>query len=230
MPKPKEHPYKLSPSSINLMLECPRCFWLKLVKKISRPDTAFPSLPAGMDKILKHHFDRFAERDELPPEIREYGLGNGYKLFNDKAKLDIWRNNLKGIQYKDKTSGILLRGAVDNIMQKGKKLIVLDYKTRGYPLKEDTHEHYQAQMDLYNFLLRKNGYQTEDYSYLLFYYPREIAETGEVLFDTKLIKMATSTERGQKVFERAINIINMSQPPRSNGECKFCIYSNKVVN
>jgi hypothetical protein len=27
---------KLSPSSINLMIDCPRCFWLQLVKKIRR--------------------------------------------------------------------------------------------------------------------------------------------------------------------------------------------------
>ena len=179
-------PYKLSPTSINLMLECPRCFWLQLVKKIKRQEGIFPSLPGGMDMILKKHFDRFMQRGELPPEIREYGVGNGYKLFNDKAKLDIWRSNQKGIQYKDKTSGILLRGAVDNLLEKGEKLVVLDYKTRRYPLKEDTHEHYQTQMDIYNFLLRMNGYDTENYAYLLFYYPREIAETGEVIFDTKL--------------------------------------------
>src|SRR3989344_3370725 len=137
--------YKLSPTSINLMLECQRCFWLKLVKNINRPEGIFPSLPGGMDRILKRHFDKFMEKGELPPEIREYGLGNGYSLFADKAQLEIWRNNKEGIKYKDKTSGILLRGAVDNLLEKGNKLIVLDYKTRGYPLKEDTHEHYQAQ-------------------------------------------------------------------------------------
>ena len=54
------------------------------------------------------------ERGELPPEIREYGLGKGYRLFSDKAKLDIWRSNQKGIQYEDKTSGILLREVADN--------------------------------------------------------------------------------------------------------------------
>src|SRR3989344_6200237 len=79
-------------------------------------------------------------------------------LTMNKKQLDTWRSNFKGIQYKDKPSGILLRGAIDNMIRKGEKLVVLDYKTRGYPLKEDTHEHYQNQMDIYNFLLRKNGY------------------------------------------------------------------------
>ena len=218
--------FKLSPSSIRIMIECPRCFWLQLKKRIRRPETIFPSLPSGMDKVLKEHFDRFMEKGELPPEIREYGIANNYKLFDDKQKLDIWRNALKGIQYKDKTSGIILRGSVDNLLSNGKKIIVLDYKTRGYPLKEDTHEHYQAQMDIYNFLLRKNGYETEDYAYLLFYYPKEVSETGEVIFETKLIKMSTSMSRGEKLFKKAIEILKMDEPPEQSKECKFCEYRN----
>jgi hypothetical protein len=212
-------PLKLSPSSINLMLDCPRCFWLTLHKKWKRPAGIFPSLPSGMDKVLKEHFDKFMEKGELPPEIREYGLGNGYKLFDDKAKLDIWRSVFKGIQYKDKTSGMLLRGAVDNILTKDGKLIVLDYKTRGYPLKEDTHEHYQAQMDMYNFLLRKEGYDTEDYTYLLFYYPKEVSDTGELIFDTKLIKMKTSAKKGCKYFSDAIKLLEGKCPKE---KCEWC--------
>ena len=142
--------YKLSPSSINLFLECPRCFWLQLVKGIKRPEGIFPSLPSGMDKILKAHFDSYAEKGTLPPEISAHGLKNGYQLFSDKKTLDIWRSNFKGITYTDKTSGVLLRGAVDNILTNGKKLIVLDYKTRAFPLKEDTNTHYQTKMDVYN--------------------------------------------------------------------------------
>jgi len=218
--------FKLSPTSINLLLDCPRCFWLQFKKGIKRPESIFPSLPSGMDKVLKEHFDRFMEKGELPPEIREYGIANNYKLFDDKQKLDIWRNALKGIQYKDKTSGIILRGSVDNLLSNGKKIIVLDYKTRGYPLKEDTHEHYQAQMDIYNFLLRKNGYETEDYAYLLFYYPKEVSETGEVIFETKLIKMSTSMSRGEKLFKKAIEILKMDEPPEQSKECKFCEYRN----
>ncbi|MBI2499287.1 hypothetical protein HYV88_03540 [Candidatus Woesearchaeota archaeon] len=132
--------FKLSPSSINLMLDCPRCLWLQIVKKIKRPESIFPSLPSGMDKILKEHFDRFMEKNQLPPELKEQV--KDCKLFNDKEKLKIWRNNLKGIEYKDEENDVLLHGAVDNLLVKDKKLIVLDYKTRGFPLKEDTHEHY----------------------------------------------------------------------------------------
>ena len=209
--------YKLSPSSINLMLECPRCFWLQVVKGIKRPETVFPSLPSGMDKILKEHFDRFMEKNELPPEIKEECAG--YGLFNDKPLLDLWRNNRKGIEYRDPESGVLLHGAIDNLLIKDGKLVVLDYKTRGFPLKEDSHEHYQVQMDIYNFLLKKNGYKTEDYTYLLFYYPNKVTETGEVIFDTKLIKIKTSAENGEKVFNDAVNLLKGECPKE---KCEWC--------
>ncbi|MCX6750872.1 MAG: PD-(D/E)XK nuclease family protein, partial [Candidatus Pacearchaeota archaeon] len=149
-------PYKLSPSSLSLMHECPRCFWLDKHDVWKRPASIFPSLPSGMDGILKTHFDKFRDRGLLPPELRESECKNECKLFDDSEKLKIWRNNLKGISWTDK-NGNILHGAVDNLLQKGEKLIVLDYKTRGYPVKEDTAEHYQNQLDIYNFLLRKNG-------------------------------------------------------------------------
>ncbi len=51
--------FKLSPSSLNLMQDCPRCFWLTQHKVWKRPAGIFPSLPSGMDRILKIHFDKF---------------------------------------------------------------------------------------------------------------------------------------------------------------------------
>ena len=194
------------------MLECPRCFWLQIVKNIKRPAGIFPSLPSGMDGILKVHFDKFMEKGELPPEIKEL---KGCRLFDDREKLKIWRSNFKGLEYTE--GDVMLRGAVDNILVKGKKLIVLDYKTRGFPLKDDTHEHYRVQMDLYNFLLRKNGYNTEDYSYLLFYYPNRVNDNGEVVFDTKLVKINVGD--GEKVFKKAIKLINGEEPKE---KCEWC--------
>src|SRR3989344_2155480 len=122
--------FKLSPSSLKIFENCPRCFWLQIKRKTSRPSMGFPTLPSGMDRILKIHFDRFRDKGELPPEIKKE-IGDEYKLFNDIKLLEEWRSNFKGVQYMDEGTAILLHGAVDNILVKGKKLIVLDYKTSG---------------------------------------------------------------------------------------------------
>ena len=210
--------FKLSPSALNLMKECPRCFWLTQHGVWKRPAGIFPSLPSGMDKILKIHFDKFRQRKELPPELCKNGECSDMKLFSDEEKLQIWRNNFKGISWMDK-EGNILHGAVDNLLVRGKKIIVLDYKTRGYALKEDTHEHYQHQLDIYNFLLRKNGYETEDFAFLLFYIPKEVISTGEVIFDTTLKKMKINVKNAEKLFKKAIELLNSDCPEKS---CEWC--------
>lgn len=217
--------YKLSPSSLSLLKECPRCFWLHHNKNIKRPDTIFPSLPSGMDRILKDHFDRFMKKGELPPELGEL---KEYRLFEDEDKLKIWRSNFKGIQWTDQ-KGNLFRGAIDNLLVKGKKLVVLDYKTRGYPLKEDTHEHYQDQMDIYNLLLRKDSYETEDHAYLIFYHPHKVEPNGHVCFNTDLIKIKVNTKNAETIFKKAIEILE-GEIPESSTECSFCRWAEKTTH
>ena len=195
------------------------------MKKIKRPSGAFPSLPSGMDKVLKEHFDRFMALGKLPPELSALPEMKGYSLFSDAEKLKEWRSNFKGISYTDVSSGVILHGAVDNILVKGDKLTVLDYKTRGFPLKEDSGDHYELQMDIYNFLLRENGYKTEDFTYLLFYYPEKVLESGEVLFNTSLMKIKTDPERGEKIFQKAIKVIN-GEMPDSGEDCEFCKFKS----
>jgi hypothetical protein len=210
--------FKLSPSALNLMKECPRCFWLTQHKVWKRPSGIFPSLPSGMDRILKVHFDKFRDQGKLPPELCGDNTCEGMKLFSDEELLKIWQNNRKGISWEDE-NGNILKGAVDNILVKDGKLVVLDYKTRGYDLKEDTHEHYQNQLDTYNFLLRKNGYKTEDFAFLLFYVPKEVTPTGEVIFDTTLKKMKISVDNAEKIWKEAIKMLNEECPKES---CEWC--------
>ncbi len=213
-------PYTLSPSSLNLLKDCPRCFWLHHNKNIKLPRGIFPSLPSGMDKILKEHFDKYMEKNKLPPELKLKDV----KLFNNKQLLKIWRSNFKGIQYKENDN--TLRGAVDNILVKKKKLIVLDYKTRGFPLKEDTHKHYQNQLDIYNYLLRKNNYETEDYAYLIFYHPKEVNKKGNVVFNTDLVKMDINVKNAENIWKKAIKVLE-GPIPEPGEECEFCNWIEK---
>jgi hypothetical protein len=74
-------------------------------------------------------------------------------------------------------------------------------------------------MEIYNFLLRKNGYETKDYAFLLFYIPKEVTQTGEVIFETTLIKVPTNPENAEKLFKEAIKLLNEECPEKS---CKWC--------
>ncbi len=216
--------YKLSPSTLNLMHECPRCFWLTEHDEWKRPAGIFPSLPSGMDSVLKKHFDNFMEKGKLPPELSKDKECDNLKLFDDKELLKELRNSRKGLWYEDK-NGNILHGGIDNMLvnKANNKLIVLDYKTRGFPLKEDTHEHYQNQLDIYAWLLEKLGYKVEDYAYLLFYYPKEVSENGEVIFNTTLKKMKIDVKNAENIFKDALKLLNGSCPsPPKDGGCEWC--------
>jgi hypothetical protein len=213
-------PFKLSITSLNLMKDCPRCFWLERHNIKKRPMSGFPTLPNGMDFVLKKHFDKFMKRGELPPEIKDHHHTQGLKLFDDEELLKVWRNNLRGISYQDKDGNILC-GAVDNILARGKKLIVLDYKTKGFPIKneKESGDGYQDQLDVYNFLLGKNGFDTEDYAFLLFYIPKEVLETGEVVFDTLLARRNVDAKNAEELWKRALKLLYGECP---NECCQWC--------
>lgn len=213
--------YKLSPSSLSLFQDCPLCFWLRFRKGVKHPPTIFPSLPSGMDSILKKHFDCYRAKGALPPELGEL---EGVKLFDDTEKLREWRNNFKGIRFFDKERDAVLFGAIDDMLVKEDgKMIVLDFKTRGFPLKDDTHTYYQSHLNLYTFLLQQNGHPTENYAYLLFYHPSEVKEDGSVLFNTDLVKMNTKPEDAEELFHKAVEVLGKGEPPAAE-ECGHCVY------
>jgi len=210
-------PYKFSPSSLSLMKQCKRCFWLRFNKNIKRPEGIFPSLPNGMDRIFKKHFDACRDKGIMPNELEEL---NDIELYDNEFLLETWRNNRRGIRWED-DNGNLFMGAVDDILKKGDKLIVLDYKTRGFPLKADTHKYNQDQLDIYNLLLRKNNYETEDYAYLLFYHPTGVNEKGDIIFQTDLIKMEISINNAAKIFHNALELLKGDIPEPEN-DCNYC--------
>ncbi len=209
--------YKFSPSSLSLLKDCPRCFWLYFNKNISRPEAIHPSLKYGMDNVLKNHFDLSRKQGQLPLELQQ--LQKEVQFFPDEKLLAAWQDHRQGIQIRD-VQGNVLCGVLDFVLQKGKKLIVLNLKTRGFAIKKDTHLYYQDQLDLYNFLLQKNGFATEKYAYLLFYHPEKFT-SGRIDFQTKLVKIDVSVKNAETIFQRAVKVLN-GVLPSSSGECQYC--------
>jgi len=212
-------PMILSPSRLSLFKECPRCFWLDVKGIKKRPRGIFPSLPGGMDSVLKKYYDIFRVKGELPPEIEGKLKG---KLFEDTEKLKIWRNNFKGLQYTDEKSGFGLRGALDELFVTDDGFFVpLDYKTRGWPIKEDSHTYYQHQLDIYCFLLEKNGMKTTDYAYLVFYHPSSVDQDGKFSFKVEIVKVKTNKNDGEKLFLDAVKVL-LGNEPECSEECCWC--------
>lgn len=211
---------KITPSQIGMLLECPRCLWLYFNKGLRQPMGPFPSLPGGMDQVFKKYFDSFRAQDILPPELE--GKVNA-KLFKDMEKLNVWRENFKGIQASFPEYGLFLKGAIDDLLvENDGKFVILDFKTRGFPTKENSHTYYQHQLDLYSLLFDKNNYDVASYAYLLFFWPKEYTSAGS-RFESDLVKIDVSPERGRKVLESVMHIIK-GPLPYAIPSCGFCRY------
>ncbi len=216
---------RLSPTSgLNLYRECPKCFWLHYNEKVQRPRGIFPSLPGGMDLVIKKYFDQY--RGELPPEIEGKVTG---KLLPDLALMEKWRNWRTGLEYSDKNLDAILSGALDDCLVDGDFYIPLDYKTKGSSPKDgDSEKYYQTQLDAYSFLLNSNGYKTRDFAYLVYYYPDEVTKNGVVRFSVTPVKVGTDLKRAEKTFRGAVELLKRPIPKNHTG-CEYCSWvSNRV--
>src|SRR3989344_61368 len=210
---------RLSPTSgLNLYRDCPRCFWLAYNEKVHRPRGIFPSLPGGIDLVVKDYFDKY--RGFLPPELE--GKIEG-QLMPDTALMNRWRNWRTGLVYKDDNLNAELFGALDDCLVYDGKYVPLDYKTRASAPKEgDSEKYYQTQLDSYSLLLKASGYEPADFAYLIYYFPVQVLKKNMIKFEIKPVKVATDTERVKELFENAVNFLKQPLPAHHSGSaCEY---------
>jgi len=215
--------YILSPSSLNLFLECPRCFWLYVKKKISRPEPPASTLPRGIDGLIKKHFDKYRNLNRLPPELE--GKISAKPI--QQVILDKWRNWRTGLRYEEE--GIGLIGGLDECFVDKDVYIPVDYKTRGYELKDDTVGYYQNQLNIYTLLLEKNGFKTNSFAYLIFYVLESLKDFGQAKFDIEVAKVDTDLKNAYQVFIGAGRLLKQDLPPQKSPGCSFCSWAKQAI-
>lgn len=248
--KSKDGQIRLSPSTLNLFLECQKCFWLEQVQGIHRPRGIFPSLPGGMDNLIKKYFDKYRLQGKLPPEIE--GKVDGV-LMADLELLNKWRSWRTGLVHKDLETGAILSGALDDLLvnphtkrvsasqdQNNTRFGVgvnpqkqvympFDYKTRGYDLKEDSSSFYQNQLNCYGLMLEANGLPPADHGYLCYYIPKEVNEGGQVRFEITVKRMAIYPAQAKIVFRSAVALIG-GPMPKNHSACEYCSWAISGLN
>jgi len=220
-----EKPLTISASSLSLYQDCQRCFWLQLKQKKRRPAGPFPSLPGGIDRVMKSYFDRFRITG-LPPELK--GKFEG-RLFSDQEKLNNWRMWQRGLAYYDKQKHAQFVSALDDLLidQDGKH-VPLDFKTKGGQVKEGAEEYNRLQLSSYALLLEENHLTTAGYGLLMFVWPREVQDGLVIPFDVELRKVKTEPQDAKKLFYEAVDFLNGPTPPHVES-CAFCqwnLYNN----
>lgn len=224
-------PYKLSRSKIDLFLECPRCFYLDRRLGVGRPP-GFPfTLNSAVDELLKREFDTHRARGSTHPLIEEYGVDAMPVPHNDLEK---WRQNFVGVQYVHQATNLVITGAIDDLWQDSRGgYIVVDYKATATnekitELNKAHHAGYKRQMEIYQWLLRRNGLLVSDTGY--FVYCNGLKDRGA--FDAKLeFEVTLIPYRGNDGWvERAVidayECLRRDCVPDAAAGCDYCAYLN----
>lgn len=229
---------RLSPSVLNTFCECPRCFWLSKIMKLNRPRGIFSTLPSGMDRAIKEHFDGFRKVNGLiPPGFSQ--IDDGIKLYQGQSELNKWRAwNSTDLIYMI-TEGFYLSGAIDELMITEDGLFVpADYKTKGFLFKSDEDakiyatRYYQNQMDCYALMMEECGHKVSKEGYLLYYIPAYekgidiIDDNNRVQFDTRAIPMEINIESARKTAQDAVSCLK-GKEPASGEECGYCKFEEE---
>lgn len=220
---------QLSPNSLNLYLECPHCFWLDKKMGIKRPPPYPYALNMAVDVLLKAEFDVYRAKNEPHPLLVANNIPA--RLFSNQNLLNQWRSNFSGIRYYDSELDATLFGAVDDILEfEDGKLAPLDYKSTGSKV-ANIYDRFQLQMDIYTYLLEKNGFQTPHKGYLAFYIVDKENGFGDRLpFRKELYEIETDPSDVQQLFKEAVAVLKRPSPPPHSQDCKFDDWLKKAKN
>ncbi|MEM1535619.1 MAG: PD-(D/E)XK nuclease family protein [Candidatus Pacearchaeota archaeon] len=226
----KKEEISLSPSKLVLFKECPRCFFFEMKNKIRRPRGIFSSLPSGIDSTIKKYFDK--NRDNgLPLEVAQYIEGT----LVDQKTIDKMRSPARFFFTKKiKGKSINFSGAIDDcvVYEKNNKKIYcpIDFKTRGFPTKEETSQLYQLQLDCYALLLKEQKYEPGEFAYLIYFFPEKFEKFNLIKFAVQVEKVEISHEKASKTLEEAVSLLLQSEIPEPGEKCDFCRYRELLKN
>jgi CRISPR/Cas system-associated exonuclease Cas4 (RecB family) len=230
-------PFKVSRSKIELYMQCPRCFWLDVRHKITRPSSPPFNINKAIDELFKKEFDVYRAQGKPHPLIRD----NQIKAVPFKHKdLDTWRHNFTGVATVHVPTNLHVFGAVDDVwVNEAEELLVVDYKAtaKDRPVtalgpEGGWQDMYRRQMEVYQWLLRQNGFTVSDTGYFVYATgnPGKDAFDGVVEFETHVFPHHGNSDWvEQTLLDMKACMESDTMPPvgtaAMGGACEYCTYA-----
>ena len=226
-------PFKVSRSKIELYKQCPRCFWLDVRLKIKRPDGPPFNINKAIDELFKKEFDTYRAQAIPHPLMVEYKV-QAVPFIHEK--LDDWRENFVGVQALHEPTNLMVFGAVDDIwVDKQGNLMVVDYKAtakdREVGIDSGWQISYKRQMEVYQWLLRQNGFSVSETGYFVYTNGRMDLDgfNDRIEFKTKVIPYTGSDTWIEPTLEKMKQCMEGDMPAMGDsimgGPCEFCSYA-----
>lgn len=216
-------------------MQCPRCFWLDARLRIKRPDGPPFQINKAIDELLKKEFDSYRLKGEAHPIMTRFGVAAIPYAHDDLNK---WRTNFTGVAALHEPTNLYIFGAVDDLwVNDAGELIVVDYKATAkqsdITLDADWQIAYKRQMEIYQWLLRRNGFAVNNTGYFVYANGRLDMDgfNDRVEFKTVIIPYTGNDAWVNKTLLKMKACLEGDMPAvgtaAMGGECDFCNYARK---
>jgi len=153
-------------------------------------------------------------------------------------KLDDWRETFVGVQYVHEPTNLLVFGAVDDLwVNPAGEVIVVDYKAtakdKEVSISAGWQISYKRQMEVYQWLLRRNGLAVNPTGYFVYTNGRMDLDGfyNRVEFKTKLIPYTGNDDWVEPTLMQMKQCMDGDMPPMGEsimgGPCEFCTYARQ---
>ncbi len=214
-------------------MQCPRCFWLDVRLKITRPSSPPFNINKAIDELFKKEFDSYRLQKKPHPLMIEFGV-DAVPFAHDS--LNKWRENFVGVTTLHEPTNLHIFGAIDDVWVDNEgKLIVVDYKatakTSEVTIDSDWQMSYKRQLEVYQWLLRRNGFLVNDTGYFVYANGRVDLDSfnDRVEFRTKIIPYTGSDAWVEQTILDMKQCMEGEMPrvgaSAMGGECEFCAYA-----
>ncbi len=221
-------PFEISRSKLELFLDCPRCFYLDRKIGISRPSFPAFTLNSAVDTLLKKEFDILRVKKESHPLMKNYGID---LVPFQHEKMEEWRHNFTGVRFLHQPTNFLVFGAIDDIwVDKEGTLYVVDYKSTStdaeVTLEGIYKEAYKRQVEIYQWLLRKNGFQVSDIAYFVYANGRKDLKAfdAKLEFNISILAYHGNSNWVEQVIIDSRRCLERVDLPEPEYECEYCNY------
>lgn len=226
---------RLSRSALEEAQRCARCFYLDRRLGLKRPGGPPFTLNNAVDKLMKVEMDSYREAGAPHPAMTKFAPELDLVPM-EHPRLDEWRATRRGVTAVHEASGFVVAGAIDDLwLSRATGLAhVADYKAAasdaGASLDTKYRAAYKRQLDVYEYLLRRNDLDMSDTGFFLFALAERTVPSfeGVLRFEEELVSYVCETSWIEPKLVEIRSYLDDDVPPEASASCEWCAYTSAV--
>jgi hypothetical protein len=188
------------------------------------------SLNLAVDALMKKEFDYYRLNNKPHPVMTLFGIDAIPFRHPDLAT---WRDTPTGIRALHRPTNIDVYGLVDDVwVHKDGSLAIVDYKatSTAATITLDARHGYKRQLELYQWLFRRNGFNVSNTGYFVFVNATRDREMFDrtLEFSMQILPHEGSDAWVDDALIGAKECLMSDVVPPSVNDCEWCLYRRKA--